>query len=88
LSAKNLNINLWIELFIFSSAVVVASNSVWQDISLELNSRMSKGSLHTFVYKDYHRIKEKLGFPLPKTSDVEIANATSLNDSDTNKDGE
>jgi len=40
---------------------------------------MSKGSLHTFVYKDYHRIKEQLGFSLVKTSDVEIPNAAPLN---------
>lgn len=58
--------------------MAVASNSVWQEISLELNSRMSKGSLHTFVYKDYHRIKEKLGFSIVNTSDVEIPNATPL----------
>jgi len=57
----------------------VATNSVWQDISLELNGRMSKSSLHTFVYKNYHGVKEKLGFSFVKTSNVEIQNATSLN---------
>lgn len=56
----------------FSLEVVEASNSVWQDISCKLNSRISKGVLHVFVYKGYHGIKEKLGFPKIKSPDIEL----------------
>lgn len=60
--------------------VVTASNSVWHDISCELNHRMTKGALHVFVYKGYHDIKEKLGFLPTVSPDVDLP--TSIADFD------
>ncbi len=65
--------------------MVVASNRVWQDISSELNNRMSNNALHVFVYKGYHGIKEKLGFSpnkIPNVMPLENNIPSNLNDSD------
>lgn len=50
--------------------MVVATNTVWQDISSELNNSMSKSALHVLVHKGYHGIKEKLGWTQIETPDV------------------
>lgn len=49
---------------------------------------MTKSALHTFAQKNYHGIKEKLGISLIKTSVVELAYDTSLNNLYINKNGE
>eukprot|EP00102_Acyrthosiphon_pisum_P020332 XP_016657542.1 PREDICTED: myosin IA heavy chain-like [Acyrthosiphon pisum] len=59
--------------------VVVAANHVWQDISVELNNRMSNNALHVFVYKEYHGIIEKLGLTPIETQDVVLPKNNILN---------
>eukprot|EP00102_Acyrthosiphon_pisum_P022436 XP_016659646.1 PREDICTED: uncharacterized protein LOC107883669 [Acyrthosiphon pisum] len=68
--------------------VVVASNNVWQDISSQLNNRMSINALHVFVYKGYHGIKEKLGLTQIKSLDVVLPKNTILSNLDQSSDFE
>lgn len=44
-----------------------ASNCVWNEISEQLDNRMSGKAIHTFVFEGRYCVKEKLGFPsIPK----------------------
>lgn len=49
-----------LKLFIFVE-IAVATNDVWGDIGIYLNSKMSTSALHTFVYKGRYGIKDRLG---------------------------
>lgn len=64
--------------------MVVATNSVWQEISVELNNQMSSNALHVFVYKGYHGIKEKLGLTPIETPNVVLPKNIKLNNLDDN----
>lgn len=55
------------------SEIVVATDTVWSDLSIYLDGRMSRSAVHTFVYKGRHGIKEKLGFrSSPKIDPPEV----------------
>jgi hypothetical protein len=47
--------------------VTIATDSVWSNISLHFHGVTPAGAIHTFVYKDQHNIKTKLGY-LPTIS--------------------
>jgi len=61
--------------------IVVATDSVWTDLSIHLNGKMTKTAIHTFVYKGRNDIKVKLGFPsttvksIPVDIDLPIENS-------------
>lgn len=61
--------------------VVVAANDVWQDISSQLNNRISKAALHVFVSKGYHGVRDKLGLTPKKRQDVVLPKNTVLTNS-------
>lgn len=41
--------------------IASASNSVWNEISSDLNNCISSGALYTIIHKGRYGIKEKLG---------------------------
>lgn len=47
-------------LFIYLE-IVVATNDVWNEISIFLNGAISKNALHVFVHRGRHGIKTELG---------------------------
>lgn len=63
------------------SEIVVATDSVWTDLSFHLDGKMTKTAIHTFVYKGRSDIKVKLGFPstiiksIPVDNDLPIENS-------------
>lgn len=63
---------------ILFSEIVVATDSVWKDLSIHLNGKMTNTALHTFVYKGRHDIKVKLEFPstiiktIPSKVDIDL----------------
>lgn len=54
-------------LFLLLLEIVVAKNEVWNDISQQLNHRMSANAIHTFVQLGRHGILERLGVPTEKS---------------------
>ncbi|XP_025413491.1 uncharacterized protein LOC112685738 [Sipha flava] len=69
---------------ILFSEIVIATDSVWTDLSIHLNGEMTKIALHTFVYKGRHDIKIKLGFPSTSintsNTDIDLPNEKSSSD--------
>lgn len=49
-------------MWIYFLEIVFASNHVWNEISEQLDNRMSGKTIHTFVFEGKYAIKEKLGF--------------------------
>lgn len=54
------NLPIVLSLYIFFIEIVVATNAVWNDISIFLNGAISKNALHVFVYNGRHGIKKAL----------------------------
>ncbi|CAI6373556.1 unnamed protein product [Macrosiphum euphorbiae] len=53
--------------------IVFASNCVWNEISEQLDNRMSGKAIYTFVFEGRYSVKEKLGFSTPKSiSEINI----------------
>lgn len=60
-------------ILIYFLEIVFASNCVWNEISEQLDNRMSGKAIYTFVFEGRYSVKEKLGFSTPKSiSEINI----------------
>lgn len=66
---SNLTKILLLNIHFLSSEIVVATDPVWYEISCYLDGRMNGKAIHTFVHRDAHCIKDKLGLTPFKKND-------------------